>query len=405
MAKIIALTEIAAIVEQELNDIAVELYNDDELSNKIVFKITADFQDYQRSLTKEFEVDDEVVYTPGVLERINFEQFPDSEIGMYSEEYSINIYSFFKDNADIRKIFDTYVYRENTTNRLITEGDWLIQKTTRAIDLSGEIEPQDGTGEEREVGVFTFAWSFLDGGVHSSKVVVKIDNVRIPINAFSLSKEKINFPATNLSYGELSALILNGGFTLTLNMPYTTSNAKVKEILDDIIKNTSLFKTYSINISDGNVNETLTTHLISGQETFTNNSTVNIEATFAKSSGHAVSIAIDTIPIIYTTYSFSKDKQLISTVQTGENFVKNIPQSGSLGINIKFPYDKANTKHQAILRDILEPQFLVNTYTLTRTDGTVSVSYTVRVASGNETSENGLDMIEANFVIADTRFL
>jgi len=404
MAQIISLPEIAAKVEQQLNDISVELYNSSDISNKIVFKITADFQEYQRGLTREFEEGDEIVYTPGILERLNFEQFPDSEIGMYQEDYSINIYSFFKDNLDIRKIFDTYVYRENTTDRLDSEGDWLIQKVTRALDLSGEIEPQDGTGEEREVGVFTFTWSFLDGGVHSSSVVVKVDNVKIPINAFSFSKEKVSFPAANLSYGELSNLMLTGGFSLTLSMPYTTSNTKVKEILNDILLHTSLFKTYSININDGSVNQTFTVQLVSGQETFTNNSTVNIEATFVRSAAHSVAVSVDGTPIVYTNYSFSKEKQFLSSVQTGENFVKNYPQAGSSGINIKFPYDKANAKQVEILRDILENNFLGTRYTIVRNDGTVSVSYTVYLSSGSETSENGLSMIDASFVISDTRF-
>jgi hypothetical protein len=352
-SKLIPTSEIAALVQANLNAVAEELFDNGEIGSKVVFRVTDDAQLYNRYTTAEFKLGDDQEFTPAILTRLNFEQLPDSLIGLYAEDYSVDFYGFFEQGDDLKRILDAYTYVENTAKRYTTEtytewddgevlptsqpatpayGDrwfdeltnklytfttswnagvviatskpssptpgtqwfdeadnilytyatksWLIQKQTRNADYSGEIDPQDGSNRSRVLGTFTFSWSFMDGGVHSSKVEVRIDGYRVPVTSWAFNKEKGIKPANRPNSRAIKSIPDSASFSITMVMPYLQSNPKVVAVLNDILADDGSSQKYTISRSDGTISKTYVVYLNTGRESFDNNSQVQVEATF-----------------------------------------------------------------------------------------------------------------------------
>jgi len=151
MSQMLRPADIAVLVQTQLNEKAVELFDLGEIVDKIVFNVTADYQLYERMQKAEYELNDYQPFTPVIISRINHYEYP-ADYLRYEESYTIGIYGFADQLEDLEKIIKAYTVDENTTNKSVIAGDFRITKEAEDVSFGVEIAPRDGSMRNRVIG-------------------------------------------------------------------------------------------------------------------------------------------------------------------------------------------------------------------------------------------------------------
>ena len=192
MSQMLRPADIAVIVQEGLSDNvlsnglngkAIELFDSGEISEKIVFNVTADYQLYERMQKAEYEVDDYQPFTPVIISRIDHYEYP-ADYLRYEETYTIGIYGYADQIEDLEKVIKAYTVDENTINKSVVAGGFRITKEATDVSFDLDIEPMDGSMNKRVIGTGGFNWTFLDGIMTSYDVMVTIDGEEMPYISF-----------------------------------------------------------------------------------------------------------------------------------------------------------------------------------------------------------------------------
>ena len=183
MNKMLRPADIAVLVQADLNDKAIELFDSGEIDEKIVFNVTADYQLYERMQKAEYEVDDYQDFTPVIIARVNHYEYP-ADYLRYEESYTIGIYGYADQIEDLERVVKAYTVDENTINKSVMVSAIRITKEATDVSFDLDIEPMDGSMKKRVIGTGAFSWSFLDGIMTSYDVIVTIDGEVMPYLSF-----------------------------------------------------------------------------------------------------------------------------------------------------------------------------------------------------------------------------
>jgi hypothetical protein len=148
--------DIAVLVQTQLNETAVDLFDSGEITEKIVFNVTADYQLYERMQKAEYELDDYQPFTPVIISRIEHYEYP-ADYLRYEESYTIGIYGYADQIEDLERVVKAYTVDENTINKSVIVADFRITKETQDVSFDLDIEPMDGSMNKRVIGTGGFS--------------------------------------------------------------------------------------------------------------------------------------------------------------------------------------------------------------------------------------------------------
>jgi len=277
-SKIVGLKKIAELITIQLNDLSDELYDivDSGVNTRIVFNITANAQEYDTLATAKNLDDEDVLFTPGILERIDLNVTSDQYMSMYNEAYSLNLYGYYSEMEEVRIIFDKYTMAEK--GLYITINEWLVKKSVQTTDFVAPIDPDDGSGLDRFMSTSILLYQFLDNGIHASKVVFKIDDIRMPFYTLSITHQK-DVKTVILASSNESVTKPNSQTTsYNVNFPLLASTVPMEKIAKEIGEGT-WGNSYKVELADGVINNERTMLLVDGSYTIEQDGIVVIEAT------------------------------------------------------------------------------------------------------------------------------
>lgn len=277
-SKIIGLPDIAQLIEDDLNALSETLYDAGEIESEIEFNITADAQEYNIATTQQNSDGEDVKYTPGILEKINFDITSDPNMSLYDEVYSLQLYGYYSEMEDVRIIYDKYIIDQK--GAYITLNGWLIKKQALGIDFAAPIDPDDGTGKDRFLSASTLLYSFLDGGIHATQTVFSIDSIRIPFYTLDMERNKTPKGGSFSSTDTLESRPNTQTLAFSIVFPLLSSNTKMVELAKDITEENYLSNNYTLTFTDGIVNLSYPVYLSGGKYELNQDGISTIKATF-----------------------------------------------------------------------------------------------------------------------------
>lgn len=322
ISRLVSLPEIAALLETDLNNYSLILFSDGKIDSEIKFKVSANFDDYQNGITTKNTAGDDVLYTPCIINKLSSSVIPDPDLEAYVETYSFDLMGYQDDIDDLRTIFDSYAL--NARGKHTTYGSWIIQELIEPADFAGNIDLEDGSAVDRVYGTLSMTWSFLDGGIHSSQVSIKVADVveRVPLE---LESAKIYMIAT---LGDTDFTNF-GASTNTVGTIFEAADL----VGDELNTTGTCFEMVSIPIS---------------------------------------------------SYTISTNKSALSGVFNNTTEMASIMQSVGYGISISLTYLKSNDIIVRMAKDALDPsgEYLNNNYKIYYDDGVIQQLYSTVMTSG-----------------------
>ena len=386
--------QIATAIQTDLNTIATTLYDATTIDTKVVFYITPNLQEYDRLVEMEYEVDDDIVYTPILLKRVSSSIQDDFTQGTYTEAYICEIFAYQNDKDSIENIFNQYAYDESVTDSKTISGWTVLKSRTSKLQFLNIFTATDGTDLERVHYMFDFTWQFVLGGIMDSASTFTIDGNAIDVIGVSYSSDKLSI--ANIAYGDNITPTGATGFVLSLTIP--AQNLAPNIALFDDMQSKKFNKSYAIiwTIADFHT-QSYTMTMRSGSLNYVRDQLISYTLTFEEALART-SITVDTqiLPVL----SFN----LVREVKTKSNAdgieVKNTPAETGYTMAIKFGYKSSLAKSKELLQAILDKNYMTNTYTIALAiTGGVAQSYTVYLAGGSYAFEQtGELMYDCTFV-------
>ena len=386
--------QIATAIQTDLNTIATTLYDATTIDTKVVFYITPNLQEYDRLVEMEYEVDDDIVYTPILLKRVSSSIQDDFTQGTYTEAYICEIFAYQNDKDSIENIFNQYAYDESVTDSKTISGWTVLKSRTSKLQFLNIFTATDGTDLERVHYMFDFTWQFVLGGIMDSASTFTIDGNAIDVIGVSYSSDKLSI--ANIAYGDNITPTGATGFVLSLTIP--AQNLAPNIALFDDMQSKKFNKSYAIiwTIADFHT-QSYTMTMRSGSLNYVRDQLISYTLTFEEALART-SITVDTqiLPVL----SFN----LVREVKTKSNAdgieVKNTPAETGYTMAIKFGYKSSLAKSKELLQAILDKNYMTNTYTIALAiTGGVAQSYTAYLAGGTYAFEQtGELMYDCTFV-------
>jgi len=359
--------DIANLIAIELNDIAKDLQTAGDILTKFVFYGTSDLSTYERIQTGEYNVDQYEKITPFLLRSTNFAQQPE-DYTRYEEAFELSIFGFYNEKTDLEKVFNTYTNLENTVNRVIAEGIYRIEKSVSKIFIYPTlITAMDGTLEDRIEGSLSFIWSIAEGIVTSDDITIKLDNVEIPYNVLSLISEKRNIlsePITSTGIDKYMSTVT--GQSLSMNLPYLTSNSKLIELFQDVW-NKTYNKQYLLTITIGE-NISYSDYVTLSSGTFEDpKPTILSFGVLFKRVQKQTEIYINNVLVPVLDFGFVNQAEISPVVKINEDSNKSTYISSNFGISMTLPLQESDDN--SAIADLFSKVL----------DGLFGTSYTIRI--------------------------
>lgn len=387
--------EIAAVIQTDLNAIAVSLYNAATITTKVVFYITPNIQEYDRLVEMEYEVNDDIIYTPILLKRVSSSIQDDFVQGTYTEAYICEVLAFESGKDAVESIFNQYSYNETVTDSKVI-GEWTVLKSrTSQLKFVNTYPATDGSDEERVHYMFDFTWQFVLGGIMDSASTFTIGGNAIDVLNVSFSSDKLAIG--NIAFADTNVLPLGAtGFTLSLTIPAQNLTAN-KALFEDLLSK-KFNKSYAIEWTITNFHtQSYTMIMRSGTVNYVRDQLISYTLTFEEALART-SITVDTLVLPVLSFTYTRNVKTAANADGTE--VKNTPQETGYIINAKFGYISSSAKSRELLQAILDKNYMLNTYTIALTiAGGVTKTYTTYLAGGSYSFEQtGELMYDCTFV-------
>ena len=269
------INDISQLIENSLNNISAAMKDASAITSEIVYKISAEVAEYDEMVTKEDSNDVAVRYTPGLLISLgNFDMTQDMNYTSIQEAFVLDIYGYDLDMEDHKKIMDEYIFQRSRTGDISQSNDLVFTllgyKTNYTLGkpiMSGHIKSQDGSGVDRFVSTNTFYFYFEDGGISYNEVSLTIDNTQVPFLNYQVSPSNSLVSNIWLNEETTKSLVVGTGYTIQIDLPVFSSNAKIVSLLAEAKALTAstptLNTTHTIVFNDSITSETYTCTLSS----------------------------------------------------------------------------------------------------------------------------------------------
>ena len=395
--------EVASAIMQTLNTISKTLYDDSQITSKIVFYGTESIDIYERFREMEFAVDDTEKVTPFLLTSIDYAQELEDYL-RYEENFKLTVYGFTAEKDDLCLIFNELTRLENTVNRReIIEG-FTVEKLFGKISIEEDYKfAKDGTNEGRFSGTLNFIWNVSAGLATSEDIDIKINNVSVPHNMINLMVEKRIIPVSALSTSGISTYLSSTqDWSLLFNFPLDTSNSTLFDLFKDMGKS-NYNKTYALEVlvsSTSIFKQTMYIEKIGFVDT--RPAILDFEVVFKRVPAATTTIKIDDVQVPVLSYKISSKNELESYIKLNQILVDNDIVGRQWSISLELPLSEvdANATINEIFAEVIS-QELGNTHTITlnRNSGTFEQTYTVMMLEGSyEFSEDANQSFTATFI-------
>jgi len=376
---------IANLIQSELNTTAESLYDDTTIDNKVVFFITPNVATYDEKVEMEFKTNDNILYTPILLQRTSSNMIDDYVLGTYIEAFNLEILGYEEDKEDLEKILDQYVYEENL-NDSKTVGTWKVLKsnTSRAVFMQ-TIASTNGTNKKRIRYMISFTWEFILGGLKDESSTFTIDGTQVDVIGAAYTSDKTTI--SNIEYADTNVTPIGAtGFTLSLTLPVQTTNAKNIALFQDL-QSKKFNKAYEIVWTiDGFTTKTYSMIMRSGGMNYGRDQLLSYTLTFEEAYPRTtITIDGEVIPVI--TFNYQRMVKLIPNAEEEETKV--VPTETSYAMTMKLGYDATNSTNVKLLQTVLDKAFMQETFTVVvEPTGIVPITYTCVLTNGQYGFEN-----------------
>ena len=401
--KMLRPADIAVLVQTQLNDKAIELFDADEIAEKIVFNVTADYQLYERMQKAEYEVDDYQLFTPVIIGRVDHYEYP-ADYLRYEETYTVGIYGYADQIEDLERVVKSYTVDENTINKSVTVSTFRITKEAEDVSFDRDIEPMDGSMNKRVLGTGSFSWTFLDGIMTSYDVIVEIDNEEMPYISFDWARaiEGITSQSINTTGQTLNNINVKP-YTPVIVLPYISTSEVIKSLYSELY-NSTYNKSHTLSYYDSALDETFTydVKISSGSFSDARPRVLDFTLVFERVLP-TVTLTIDEVEVPVTAFEISSGAELSTSTKINSD-VSESAYLGSgyqlkLGLDVS---DTTNTKTQELLDAVLNQSF-ESPHIITITKGTITATYSVLLNNGAYSfTNNPIDSINLVFLEVDS---
>jgi len=371
---------IASAIQTKLNTIAEALHTSEDITNKIIFKVTANYDDYYKITEMEYKMTDSIRYTPVLLQKTQSSMVDDFLSGFYTESYSLIVYGFQKDKNDLEKILDNYVYNESSVDKEVMT-DYVVKKNTSRPQFQGLFADGSGRDEKRATYIINFTWDYVLGGIISDDVTITIDSVAVTHVQLGLTSEKISIG--NVAYGNNTKPVGASGVILSLTLPLQIGNTKHTALLTDLL-NKSYNKSYAISVAFSTIyTMAYTMTLKRGSINYVRDQIISFTCEFEEALPRTT-VTIDSVAVPVLRFAMTNDiTKGDGLVAPNTKVLKYEAESLARTWRIRFGYDSTQSKNVDLLKAILDSDFFDTSYTLGITvAGITAKTYTVMLASG-----------------------
>lgn len=387
---------IALEVQTQLNSISASLYALEDIATKVVFYVTPDVQEYERMREMEYEVGDDILYTPILLRRVTSTMTDDFVQGTYTEGFMCDVFAYEKDKDSIELIFNQYVYTESQNDSKHIEEWTVIKANTGKLKYVQNYPATDGTDEPRLYYTLDFTWQYVLGGIMDEDATITINGSAIDVIGLAFTSDKISI--ANIPYG--TNTLPNGatGFTLALTIPAQNVQAN-KDLFDDLASK-RYNKSYTIGWTIANFStKTFAMTMKSGTCNYVRDQLISYTVVFEEALPRT-GITVDTITLPVLDFMMHRIPKIQSNADGIEQ--KHTPQETNYQMTIKFGYNSSQAKSRELLQAILNKNYMTNTYVIALTiAGGITASYTCYLADGVYAfQQTGELMYECTFVEA-----
>lgn len=379
--------EVASAIMQTLNTISTTLYDDGQITNKIVFYGTDSIDIYERYREMEFAIDDAEKVTPFLLTSIDYAQELEDYI-RYEENFKLTVYGFLAEKQDLCTIFNTLTRLENTSNRREIISAYTVEKLFSKLYIEEDYKfAQDGSNEQRFSGSLTFIWNVSSGLATSEDIDIKINTMSIPHNMINLMVEKRIIPVDTLSSSGISTYLSSTqDWSLLFNFPLDTSNTTLYNLFKDMGKS-NYNKTYSLEVLIGTTSifsETMYIEKIGFVDT--RPAILNFEVIFKRVPAATTQIYIDDVQVPVLNFNISSKNDLESYIKLNQVAVDNDIVGRQWSISLQLPLSEvdSNVTINEIFAEVISQEVgNIHTITINRNSGTFEQTYTVMMLEGN----------------------
>ena len=403
MSQMLRPAEIAVLVQQQLNDKAIELFGLGEIAEKIVFNVTADYQLYERMQKAEYEVDDYQPFTPVIIARVDHYEYP-ADYLRYEETYTIGIYGFADQIEDLERLIKAYTVDENTINKSVIEANFRITKEATDVSFDLDIEPMDGSMKKRVIGTGGFSWTFLDGIMTSYDTIVSIDGEEMPYITWDWGRPIESIQSQTIDATGLTSNSLNTKPIIpTIVLPYISTSAVIKDLYEELYSEV-YNKTHTLTYYDSAINKTYTytVRISGGAFVDTQPKVLEFALTFERVLP-TVSLTIDAVAVPMLKFQISSGAELSTATKINSDVSKSVFLGTGYQLTIALDLsDTTNTKTEELLSYVLNQTF-ETPHSIILTKGALTAEYDVLLNNGSYSFEdNPVDRIDLVFVEVDS---
>lgn len=392
------LNNLASIVQTKLNFIADAFFTTNQVTHKIVFRVTDSEQSFDDDITRMDFQGENISYTPILIKRVFATKQSDYVYGKYIETYRLEILSLETQKNDIETVFDEYSYQENENDYEIIEGVQ-IKKNNGKILFQGLSNAQSGTNKHFIIYNYEFTWNYIIGSMVKESSILKIDGIEIGFVGMAFTNDKSLVP--NIPFGNNTLAQTNGQvLQVTLPLVQGTNSAALKnQELFDNITNRIYNKVHNIEfIIDEYKTIQFEAHVRDGQIRYNTDELISFTVTFERTLPRTV-LTINGITIPILMFMVQREYTLENRVTVEE--MQSVQTYSSFTINIRVAHDHNIEVSRTLLNDIINNN-IGTEYTIvssTGTTNTITGTYACFLQRGiYQYEQTGEIIYEANFV-------
>lgn len=389
------LNNLALTIQTDLNTIAKDAYDNQDITEKVVFLVTDNEQKFDAYFTQmEYVVGEDIAYTPILLKRTLATKQDDYTYGKFIESYRLEIMSYEKDKTALEWIFNAYTSQENINDYEVI-GGVQVKKNHSKLLFQQLVNANSGKDEHFIYFVYDMTWSYVIGSVVKESSSIAIDGVTIDFIGIAYQNDKVQI--ANRDFGTNNDLPQTNGQTIALTLPIVKSGTqaeKNKELFDDItIPRYNKTHTLSWTI-DGYKTVTMEGVVRSGTVNYNNDELINFVIVFERALPRTI-FKVDNVSLPILSLNFQREYNIESIVTAEE--VENEVVSSGVSIIARIAHTDT-AKSEQLIEDILKNN-LYNDYEVYIRVGNVEETYPCKIRNGSYAYEQTGELIyEVTFV-------
>ena len=236
MADIITLDAIVEQLNTDINALSTTLKASAKITRAIPFNVVANVQDYEDS--KVYDAD---AIVAGIARSLTGTFAPSQNYSAYSDNVLITFYAFTNDVDDLEIVLNEYA--SAFSGKWVRSGDWIYQANFDRPTIG----PRDvDEGEERVIAYLNLTYSFIENGYIASDIMIKIDDVIVPVLSYNHNLVKSGKSSDSKSEGGV-VTTRHTKSTITKTIKFIhIANASLTLLLQDIDSGNFLNRTYTV---------------------------------------------------------------------------------------------------------------------------------------------------------------